>query len=81
MVIVFLEINGLGFGGNTFARIINELAAFFPALNHAPLGAKILFIFQAGTVLAVFTATGHLLAKKHGVHLISSMALSYTNQL
>ena len=79
MVIVFLKIDGLGLGGNAFARIVNELAALFPTLNHTPFGAQILVLFQAGTVLAVFTAAGHFLSEQHGVHLIFSMQLSYTN--
>jgi hypothetical protein len=38
-----------------------------------------LILFQAGTVLAVFTAAGHFLTEQHGVHLVFSMQLSYTN--
>ena len=78
MVIVFLKIDGFRFGGNTLARIVIKFAAFFPALNDTTLGAKILIFFQAGAVLAVFTASGHLFAEQHSVHLIISMDLSYT---
>ena len=81
MVIVFLEIDGLGLGGNTLTRVILELAAFLPTLHHTPLGAKKLIFFQASAVLAIFTAAGHLLSEQHGVHLIISMQLSYTNWL
>ena len=79
VLIVFLKIDGLGFGGNALARIVDELAAFFPTLDHTPFGAQILILFQAGTVLAVFTAAGHFLTEQHGVHLVFSMQLSYTN--
>ena len=50
---------------NSFARIILKLAAFFTALDHTPFGAQILILFQAGTVLAVFTAAGHFLSEQH----------------
>lgn len=79
MFIVFLKIDGLGFGGNALARIVFELAAFFPTLDHTLLGAKKLILIQAGTILAVFAAAGHLLSEQHGVHLVSSMQLSYMN--
>jgi hypothetical protein len=78
--VILAEVKRLRLGRNSLARIVSELAAFFPIFHHTALGAEILSVFQLRAVLTVFTGFRHLLAKEHIIHLASVLMSLYTSE-